>query len=363
MKKILLVGCGSEIGSNLLLLSKRYNFKFDITTVINSPIKLDNKFEKLDQADAIISRLRLAYPLNKKDIKKLRKDKILIFGKSAKLIFSNVNDYLKINKTKKWDAIILATSKEDLQDSKLLNKLKNISKLVFGMAESRIMESYYPATYNFNSNLLNINNIKDKKLISFGSCQTNGWLAQMQVFLRAFSKIKEFKIHRVEVDIVHPDTPTGRLGTKSFSPREQDARNNLRPSFSQIDSAMSKILNKINSFHTVSLRTLNEEPGYQINRFFFSGDLSHSLIKNFEKNIKRSCDMSNGISSFDYLPLGSKAYKYRKEIAHILPMPYLKISKNCFLGNPNIHEVITQAYVSNVFGYCYNSLKAIKQLI
>ena len=160
---------------------------------------------------------------------------------------------------------------------------------------------------------------------------------------------------------MHPDTPTGRLGTKSFSPREQDARNNLRPSFS-IDSAMSKILNKINSFHTVSLRTLNEEPGYQINRFFFSGDLSHSIVKNFEGNIKNSCDMSNGVSSFDYLPLGSKAYKYRKEIAHILPMHILKYQR-IVLGNPNIHEVITQAYVSNVFGYCYNSLKAIKNII
>ena len=184
MKKILLVGCGSEIGSNLLLLSKKYNFQFDITTVINSTIKLDTKFKKLDQADAIISRLRLAYPLNKKDIKKLRKNQISIFGKPTKLIFSNINDYLKVNKTKKWDATILATSKEDLQDKILLNKLKKISKLVFGMAESKIMDNYYPAMYNFNSSLLKINNITDKKLISFGSCQTNGWLAQMQVFFK-----------------------------------------------------------------------------------------------------------------------------------------------------------------------------------
>ena len=35
MKKVLLIGCGSEIGSNLLLLSKKYNFQFDISTIIN----------------------------------------------------------------------------------------------------------------------------------------------------------------------------------------------------------------------------------------------------------------------------------------------------------------------------------------
>ena len=32
MKKILLIGCGSEIGSNLLMLSKKYNLGFDIDT-------------------------------------------------------------------------------------------------------------------------------------------------------------------------------------------------------------------------------------------------------------------------------------------------------------------------------------------
>ena len=70
MKKILLVGCGSEIGSNLLLLSKRYDFKFDITTVINSPIKLDNKFEKLDQAQKI-NTLSMIAPITNEEKQKL----------------------------------------------------------------------------------------------------------------------------------------------------------------------------------------------------------------------------------------------------------------------------------------------------
>ena len=73
MKKILLIGCGSEIGSNLLMLSKKYNLGFDIDTVVNSPIKLDNKFKMLNQEDAIISRLRLAYPLEKNNVIKKKK--------------------------------------------------------------------------------------------------------------------------------------------------------------------------------------------------------------------------------------------------------------------------------------------------
>ena len=43
------------------------------------------------------------------------------------------------------------------------------------MAESKIMDNYYPAMHNFNSNLLKINNITDKKLISFW-IMSNQWL-------------------------------------------------------------------------------------------------------------------------------------------------------------------------------------------
>ena len=48
-----------------------------------------------------------------------------------------------------------------------------------------------------------------------------------------------------ELDIVHPDTAQGRLGTKSLNPREQDARNNLRPGFSQVEKSMKKFLIKL----------------------------------------------------------------------------------------------------------------------
>ena len=231
------------------------------------------------------------------------------------------------------------------------------------MAESNQMDSFYPALLGFKSSILKSELSKKSNLIALGSCQTNGWLAQLQVIIRILNNLNNFKIKRVEVDIVHPDTPTGRLGTKSFSPREQDARNNLRPSFSQIDSAMKKLLGTIQAFHTVSLRVLNEEPGYQINRIFFSGDIKKSFINDLEKNIELSCSKSNSVASFDYLPLGSKAYRYRKEIAHILPKPYLKLFTNCFNGKEQIHELITQAYVSNVYGYCYNALKAVKKII
>ena len=35
----------------------------------------------------------------------------------------------------------------------------------------------------------------------------------------------------MELDIVHPDTPTGRLGTKSIDPRDQDPRKQFSTKF------------------------------------------------------------------------------------------------------------------------------------
>ena len=49
-------------------------------------------------------------------------------------------------------------------------------------------------------------------------------------------------MHNMELDIVHPDTPTGRLGTKSIEPRDQEPRNNFRPT-----QSAEKLLEKYNS--------------------------------------------------------------------------------------------------------------------
>ena len=125
---------------------------------------------------------------------------------------------------------------------------------------------------------------------------------------------------------------------------------------------MKKLLPKVSSLHTVSLRIPIEEPGYQITRTYFKGKLNKNFIDSFDKNIE---NISNNFKDVNYtnLPLGSKAYKYRKAIAHILPNPYLKISKNCFSTHEEIHQIITQAYISNVHAYCYHSLLAIKYII
>ena len=101
---------------------------------------------------------------------------------------------------------------------------------------------------------------------------SNKWLAisQLRVITETLKKlkVKNIKMLGCELDIVHPDTPQGRLGTKSMNPREQDARNNLRPGFSQVEKSMKKIFKNSYMKNTISLRTLISPPGYQIARVY-----------------------------------------------------------------------------------------------
>jgi len=362
MKKALLIGCGAEIGSNLVLLSAKYNFGFIIDTIVNQPIKNDPVFPKLNQAHSIQARLELAQPIDAGVVSVLEENKILVYEKEINLIFKELNNFIEDKTKTYWDIIILATSKEHLNNSDLLNKLKAKGKYIFGMAESSIMNNFYPALLNFNSKMMNTNYInKNDRLFSLGSCQTNGWLAQFTVILDILKNIKNLSLDRIEVDIIHPETPTGRIGTKSFSPRSQDSRNNLRPSFSQIEKAMKKLLPGITSLQTVSLRVPIEEPGYQITRTFFKGDINKDFGHRFEEYFIKAASEFDTVD-YTHIPLGSKAYKHRKAIAHVLPYPYLRFYENCFSTEQSIHQIITQAFISNVYAYCYQSLVAIKNI-
>jgi len=361
MKKALLIGCGAEIGSNIVLLSMMKNFGFCIDTIVNQTINNDKFFPNLNQAHSIAARLEMAHPLKINDVQVISENKISVFGNKIDLIFKSLQDFISEEIEKKWDIIILATSKSHLQDKMLINKLEKIGDYIFGMAESKIMTNIYPALLGFDNKFIQIEKIKpNQKSFALGSCQTNGWLAQFRSILYIMHELPNFSVRRVEIDIIHPDTPTGRLGTKSFSPREQDSRNNLRPSFSQIELAMKRIIPNIDAFHSVSLRVPVEEPGYQINKTYFTGDMTEEFIVSLEDKFRNFSNKYNHIASFSDLPLGSKAYKYRESICYILPKPYLKLNQDCFNLKPKINQIITQAYVSNVYAYCFNALKTIQ---
>jgi hypothetical protein len=251
------------------------------------------------------------------------------------------------------------------------------SNYVFGVAESKTLPSIYPNLIginlkHFQKKPKNINSGKNK-IFALGSCQSNGWQAQLRALFEVLNKLNlnNIKVLGTELDIVHPDTPQGRLGTKSIKPREQDARNNLRPSFSQANISMKKIFPLAHTINTISLRTLTSPPGYQISRFYLQVDEKKSfknLKEIFVTEMKKFSKKNPYVFQISETSLGSKAFEMTETGAVILiDKEYFKILKNPFKfsitkTNNTFYEIIMQSYVHNTRGYCRSVIETIKNI-
>ena len=172
------------------------------------------------------------------------------------------------------------------------------------------------------------------------------------------------------VDITHPDTPTGRLGTKSISARDQDPRNNLRPSFSQVETSMNRLFPESTNVNTISLRTLIMPPGYQICRFFLDyacadgGRLDGAAIaEGFAEAARRL----PAVLRVAEVPLGSRGFEFAEAAAVVLAQPaLLRFADDPFGlggdGGAPVSELIVQAYIHNTRGYCRSVIEAIRRL-
>ena len=378
-KKVLLVGCGAEIGSMLLSMNSLSKDGYLIDTVLTNEI-FNQTGSKQDNMNAIYARIVLANPQIIDKIKINHNQQILEIGnRKIKFFFGNIISFNLSKLKRKFEATIVATSKTHISNKNLMKKFLKVSKFVFGVAESENLPSIYPSLLDTKSKILGstprlIKNYKDK-VFALGSCQSNGWQAQLRGIIEAFTNnnLKSFEMLNTQLDIIHPDTPQGRLGTKSNKPREQDARNNFRPSFSQTKISMKKLFPKTNKVHTVSLRTLISPPGYQIARFYFKYELKNKkriskeiLIDELKNFSKRSPDILRVSEN----TLGSRAYEMTETAAVVIKnKKYIYLNEDPFLINKNnrkennICEIITQAYVHNTRGYCRSVLNSLKKII
>ena len=366
MKNILLIGFGSEIGSMLIYLNNPKNDKLSINTVIT---KLINPTIK-ESLNSLKTRLIILNPTLLNSVQIDEKKSLLIINKRRiKIIWSKSEDLNKLNFKKKFDATIVATTKSQINDIKLMNSFLKFSHYVFGVAENIKLPAIYPSLLNVNDKFIpNKKQTSYQKVYVFGSCQSNGWMSSLAFLLDIANKLcKRFQLLNTEVDIVHPDTPTGRLGTKSLNPREQDPRDNLRPSFSQVSSSMKRLFPKTESQNTVSLRTLISPPGYMISRFFFKYETKDKKSLSY-KIIKHNLDKLSLKQKYNYsvseLPLGSKAFSYSENSSDILTDPkYLIFKDNIFKykdSKNKISELIVQSYVHNTRGYCRSVIETLK---
>lgn len=372
--KVLLVGLGSEIGSTLISILNSKKNNLEIKGILTNQIfKNDSK----KNFESIKSRLILNDPSLINSINYSEKNsQLIISNKKIKVFWGDIKNFNLSKLDKKYDVSIIATSKDHINNKSIMKKFLSVSKFVFGVAESNNFPSIYPNLIDASSEIFekkpkNIYNFKDK-IFALGSCQTNGWQSQLRVITETLKKlkIKNIKMLGCELDIVHPDTPQGRLGTKSMNPREQDARNNLRPGFSQVEKSMKKIFKTSYIKNTISLRTLISPPGYQIARFYIKYSSKDKKIlsrEKFKKKIIEFCKKNKSKIQFTETSLGSRAFeKVETSAVLLLDEKYFQFNHNFLNTGDNeqqVLQIVFQSYVHNTRGYCRSVVEAIKEII
>ena len=372
--KTLLVGLGSEIGSTLISMT---SLKKDIIVITGVIICVVFNNDSKKNFESLIARIVLNEPEMINRVSYSEKDSLLIINKNKIRVFWGDVKKIDLNKIKKkFDTTIIATSKDHINNKNFMKKFLKVSKFVFGVAESTNVPSIYPNLISTQSKFFekkpkNIFEIKDK-VFALGSCQTNGWQSQLRLIAEIFGKIKlnNLKMLGCELDIVHPDTPQGKLGTKSINPRDQDARNNLRPGFSQVEKSMKKIFKSAHVKNTISLRTLTSPPGYQISRFYiaYSATDKKDISKNyFKKKIIEFCKKNRFIIQYTEGTLGSRAFeKLETSAVLLLNEKYFHINNNFLKINDKdnqLLQIVFQSYVHNTRGYCRSVIEAIKEIL
>ena len=376
MKHALLIGVGAEIGASLLALNDPTLSGFHISAAVNH--MPDSYADDLNTTalESMLARLIFAQPHLANDFAiHPKQNAIDIRGFSTKFYWGKAETIDLSIFRKQYDLCIVATSKTHINDLDFMGRISKISKFTVGVSEASNLPSLYPNLQNLQSEWLPNKPVPlgNERIFSLGSCQSNGWQAQLRAFLEINEQdiFTSLDIKGLEVDIVHPDTPTGKLGTKSINPRDQDPRNNLRPSFSQITQAMDLLFPNSNNVNTISLRTLTQPPGYQISRFFFQYTLKpgrkidyQTIYQSFCKTAKTHPDTLR-ISD---MPLGSRAFEFSNSAAIVLGGPqYLRFFQDPFslkdLHSVRLSELIVQGYVNNVRAYCKSVLNICSELL
>ncbi|NQU59382.1 MAG: hypothetical protein HQ513_19290 [Rhodospirillales bacterium] len=374
MKKVLLVGCGAEIGSFLVGMVNPDKDGFEIAAVLTNPLSADPIHPDLVPMDSLIARIVLAQP-HLFDEVSTESDTLLVRGRTIPFFFGDMLAYDLDALGGPFDVCIIATSKTHIGDKALMERFAGIADYVIGVAEATALPALYPGLIGAPERFL-ISKPKaadDERIFALGSCQSNGWQAQLRGILELAEEVSmtTLQFRALEADIVHPDTPTGRLGTKSIRARDQDPRNNLRPSFSQVEISMNRLFPDSNNVNTISLRTLTLPPSYQICRFFFSylcEDGSRLNAPQIADSFRRTAKRLPAVLHIAERPLGSRGFEFCEAAAVVLPQPsLLRFSDDPFSmghdGTPPVSELIVQAYVHNTRGYCRSVIEAIRHLM
>jgi hypothetical protein len=378
--RVLLVGCGAEIGSMLVGMLVPERDGLEISAILTHPIPNDPKHPGFAGTDSLVARIILAEPSLLGQVEARRGvhgglDEISIRGRQIPVLWGEVENIQDAALPgSPYDIALIATSKSHINNPALMKACCAKARYVLGVAESLSLPALYPSLLGAEERLLTVRSkpIGEDRVFALGSCQSNGWQALLRsvIDLAERESLSSCEILGLELDIIHPDTPTGRLGTRSLAARDQDPRDNLRPSFSQVEQTMARLFPGLHGINTVSLRTLIQPPGYQIARFFFRYQapggrrLERPAI---EASLASTSKEHPSILHVAALPLGSHGFSHCDSAAVLLPQAaFLRWQDDPFtLAAPGIlpvSELILQAYVHNTRGYCRSVIEACRYL-
>lgn len=372
MTKVLLIGCGAEIGSMLLGMLQPQTDGVQIAAVLTHPLATDPSHPGLTALDGLCARLVLGSPQLLDQIG-VEGDSLIIRGTRVPVRFGDLRDFPLHTLPGPFDVCVVATSKSHIGDKELMGRCLSVARYVVGVAEATALPALYPPLLGAPERFLPLKSqpAGPERIFALGSCQSNGWLAQLRgvLELAAEAELSEFAFRGLEVDIIHPDTPTGRLGTASLRAREQDPRNNLRPGFSQVESSMGRLFPGGHNLNTVSLRTLTQPPGYQLCRFFFSyrGPGPRLDGPAIAASLGRTAQRLPRVLRLAERPYGSRGFEQCEAAAVVLGQPaLLRFADDPFrlaaAGMAPVSELILQAYVHNTRGYCRSVIEALDYL-
>lgn len=373
MKKILLIGCGAEIGSMLLGMLQPQLDGLQIAAVLTHPVATDPSHPGLTSMDGLCARLVLGSP-QLLDLVAVEGNALIIRDQQVPVYFGDLRDFPLQTLPGPFDLCVVATSKSHIGDRELMSRCLSAARFVVGVAEATGLPGLYPPLLGAPERFLPVKSqpAGNERIFALGSCQTNGWLAQLRGVLELAedAALTQLDFRGLEVDIVHPDTPTGRLGTASLRAREQDPRNNLRPGFSQVESTMERLFPGGHNRNTVSLRTLIQPPGYQLCRFFFSYATAGKRLDGpaIAASLGRTATRLPRVLRLAERPYGSRGFEQCEAAAVVLPQPaLLRFADDPFglaaAGVAAVSELILQAYVHNTRGYCRSVIEALRYLV
>ncbi len=374
MTNVLLVGCGAEIGSMLLGMVEPARDGFTIDAVLTNPVACDPKHPEFTSLDGLCARILLAQP-ELLDRVKIEENALYINDQRVPVFFGDMRTYSLAALPGRFGVCIVATSKAHINDRPLMERFLAVADYVVGVAEAVSLPGLYPGLIGAPERFLPVKPqpAGDQRIFALGSCQTNGWQAQLRGLLELAEEtgMQLLEFRGLEVDIVHPDTPTGQLGTSSLRAREQDPRNNLRPGFSQVEQSMNRLFPNSHNLNGISLRTLVMPPGYQLCRFFFrylcdDGQRLNSAV--IAASLARCAERLPTVLRLAERPYGSRGYERSDAAAVVLPQSaFLRFADDPFgiesALKPPISELILQSYVHNTRGYCRSVIEAVRYLL